>query len=293
MTKLAFFGTGPVAAKSLESLVKKFQIEFVITKKMPAHFRGAAPVEGLAKAHNLPVLFANARTELDKIIADNKPQSRLGVVVDYGVIISEKTINYFPLGIINSHFSRLPQWRGADPISFAILSGQKSTGVSLMLIAPELDTGKLIAQRSLKIANQDTTPSLTDKLINLSNKLLIEYIPKYINGQIKPRRQPHVERDASYSRKLTKADGQLDPAAMTATECERKIRAFLGYPKTRLAFHGQETIVTKAQALKNYAGDNWPDVIKCANNTYLQIQELVNPKSGKQMKTADYLRGLR
>jgi methionyl-tRNA formyltransferase len=85
----------------------------------------------------------------------------------------------------------------------------------------------------------------------------------------------------------------MNAKTMTATENKRKIRAFLGWPKTRLNFHNQEVIVTKAKVLVSYAGDDWPDVTRCSNETYLQIIELINPRSGKKMKTADYLRGLR
>jgi len=290
-SQIVFLGTGPVAAESLESLIENFDIEFVITKARK-HARDSAPVEDLAAQHNLPIKFASTKDELNNLFIETQIQSRLGIVVDYGVIISQQVIDTFPLGIINSHFSLLPEWRGADPITFAILGGQKKTGVSLMLIDPTLDTGKIIVQKSLPIAPDDTTPTLTNKLVELSNQLLAEYIPLYMDDQAKPRRQSHPDR-ATYSRLITKADGHLDPTTMTADECERRIRAFTGWPKTRLAFLDQEVIITKAKVLPDFAGDNWPDVVPCANNTFLQIVELVNPKSGRTMKTADYLRGIK
>jgi methionyl-tRNA formyltransferase len=294
MIKLVFLGTGPVAAKSLESLATDFEIEFVITKKMPKSFRGVAPVEEFARARGLPTLFANDKAELNEIIEVNSPTSRLGVVVDYGVIIAKEVIDYFPLGIVNSHFSRLPEWRGADPISFSILSGQPSTAVSLMLVEPELDTGKIITQKSLRIAPDDDINTLTEKLVTLSNKLLAEYLPLYLDGKVKPRRQSHVERDVSYSRKLTKEDGILDPKDLTASECERRVRAFLGFPKTRLTLrNGTTIIVTKAKVLDYNPGDAWPDIIACKDATTLQILELVSPRSGKNMRFSDYLNGLK
>ncbi|MDR0957456.1 MAG: methionyl-tRNA formyltransferase [Candidatus Nomurabacteria bacterium] len=290
MNKIVFLGAGPVAAESLKSLVQNFEIELVITKSRK-HARDAAPVEDFATEQKLPMKFASNRAELDDLIADKNFASRVAVIVDYGVIVSQKVIDKFPLGIINSHFSLLPEWRGADPISFAILSGQTVTGVSLMIIEPTLDTGKLIAQKTLDVAPDDTTPTLTDKLVALSNNMLAEFLPQYVDGKITPFEQQNPE-SATYSRKLTKADGNLDPATMTATECEHKIRAFIEFPRTRLNFHNKETIVTAAQVLNGFAGDDWPDVIKCADDTFLQIKELINPKSGKKMKTADYLRGL-
>jgi methionyl-tRNA formyltransferase len=294
MIRLVFMGTGPVAARSLESLAAgNFGVELVVTKRMPEHFRGVAPVEALARRLGLEIVFANSRAELDEAILGRGLESRLGVVVDYGVILSEEVIRHFPLGIVNSHFSRLPQWRGADPISFAILSGQKSTAVSLMLVEPELDTGKIIVQRSVGIGKGETTPSLTEKLVELSNRLLAEYIPKYVEGKVRVRAQAHVERDVSYSRKLTKEDGDLDTTVLTATECERRIRAFIEWPKSRLVFRGRPTIILKAKVLEYNPGENWPDVVGCAEGTALQILEVVNPKSGKAMGVRDYLNGLR
>ena len=289
--KIVFFGTGPVAAGSLESLVEDFEIEFVVTKARK-HSRDSAPVEDLAVKHGLSLQFANDKAELDELIATVEISSKVGVIVDYGVIVSQKVINAFLLGIVNSHFSLLPEWRGADPITFAILSGQPTTGVSLMLIEPTLDTGKIIVAQPLPIAPDDTTPTLTDKLVGLSNAMLREYLPQYIDGKITPRAQENPE-NATYSRKLVKSDGDLDPATMTATECERRVRAFIGFPRTRLQFMDQETIVTGAKILPGYDGESWSDVIECADNTFMQITEIINPKSGKKMRVADYLRGLK
>jgi methionyl-tRNA formyltransferase len=160
------------------------------------------------------------------------------------VIVSQTTIDSFPLGILNAHFSLLPRWRGADPISFSILAGDEKTGVSLMLIEPSLDTGKLIVQKSLAIDKDDTTPSLTEKLIGLSNELLVTYIPLHIDGKTKPRQQPHPDR-VTFSRKLTKADGVIDWNKPAATiECE--IRAYIEWPKSHTQLAGKEVIITKA-----------------------------------------------
>src|SRR5438045_3687175 len=137
---IAFFGSGPVAADSLIFLAEYFEIEVVVTKPVPAHHKVKAPVEEVARAKNLKLLFANNRSGLDKLIQEKPFKSELGIIVDFGVIVSQKVIDAFKLGIINSHFSLLPRWRGADPITFAILEGDAKTGVSLMLIDEQLDT---------------------------------------------------------------------------------------------------------------------------------------------------------
>lgn len=281
---IIFFGSGPVASDSLKALAKYFDIEAVITKPKPPHHRGIAPVEELSQKLSLRLYFANSKSEIEKIFTKGF-HSRLGVVVDFGVIISEKIINYFDLGIINSHFSLLPEWRGADPITYSILSGQSKTGVSLMLIEPTLDTGKLIAQKTIQIEANETTMSLTAKLINLSNDMLANYLPKYINGDIKKRAQPHPNR-ATYSKKITKSDGLID-WTKPAVQIEREIRAYSGWPKSYVKLFDKNIIVTKAHVEKSAINDL---AIKCGDNNYLSIDELIAP-SGRKMSATDFLNG--
>ena len=92
--------------------------------------------------------------------------SPYAILIDFGIIVSRQVIDYFPLGIINSHFSLLPHLRGADPITRAIANGDPKTGVSLMLIDEGMDTGKLLTSRVLPIEPTDTTPSLTHNLFS-------------------------------------------------------------------------------------------------------------------------------
>lgn len=282
---IVFFGSGPVAAASLAGIADAFEIEAVVTKAIPPHHKGVAPVEELAKSLGLPLLFASTRQELDELIERHSFTSTTGVIVDYGVIVSQKVINSFPLGIVNSHFSLLPEWRGADPITFSILSGQPKTGVSLMVIEPSLDTGKLITSKVMPISPDDTTPSLTDKLVDLSNRLLREFLPRYMNGEIAPRNQPHPDR-ATYSRKLTKQDGVLD-FSKPAVELEREIRAFTGWPKSRTTLFGHDVIVLKAHVStkKQTALD-----IESGDGTFLSIDELISP-SGRKMDAKSFLNG--
>lgn len=280
-----FFGSGPVAAASLRLLAQDFDFEAVITKPRPAQHRGEVPVLTAAEELRLPVFTAANNQELDQLF-DTKPvSSQLAILIDFGIIVSQKVIDYFPLGVINSHFSILPQWRGADPISFAVLSGQKSTGVSLMLIDKGLDTGKILVQKNLLITSGDTTPSLTAKLVNLSNTLLHRYLPLYLAGKVKPRSQPHPDR-ATYSRKLAKEDGLIDwnkPAA----KIEREVRAYAGWPKSQAKIFGHDVIITKARVAKD-ATDG--DLVLQCQPGWLEIEELTAP-SGKTISGAEFLRG--
>ncbi len=251
---MVFFGSGPVAAESLRLLAENFNIEVVVTKPKPTHHRGNFPVLDLVKQLNLPVKTVTNKNELDELISSKPFDSKLGVIIDFGIIVSRKVIDYFPLGIVNSHFSLLPEWRGADPITFSILSGQPKTGVSLMLIDEGLDTGKLLTYKTLPIEPMDTTQSLTDRLIKLSDKLLQDYLPKYVIGSIKPKNQPHPDR-ATYSRKLTKEDGIID-WNKSAQQIEREIRAYIEWPKSRTKIADKEIIITKAHALPTNIPNN-------------------------------------
>ena len=283
---LVFFGSGPVAAQSLRLLAKEFDIEAVVTK--PTTLEEMSSIDKKAKIHAV-----GNKKELDELMAACPFMSKVAVLIDFGIIVSQEVIDYFPKGIINSHFSLLPQWRGADPITFAILSGQTKTGVSLMLINAGMDTGQLIRQQSLPIDAKATTPSLTIQLIELSHKLLAENLPAYLEGSLKARQQPHPDR-ATYSRKLTKEDGILD-FKKSAPVLEREIRAFQEWPKSRTNLAGVDVIITKASVTDNIGPAGLPTVknkqliINCAEDALL-IEEL-KPAGKPAMSAQAFLAG--
>lgn len=245
-TKLStvFFGSGPVALKSLQLLVKNFDLEAIITKP--------ATEEVMQQAFpNTRVFTAKRRADLDTLCAEQKFQSKFGIVIDFGVIIDQDAIDSFPLGIINSHFSLLPEWRGVDPITFAVLSGQKETGVSLMRVVRAWDEGPLLAQAPFTIPAGMTTPQLTDALIQISDVLLKEIVPIYFNGDIEPLDQllsTIGPKEASYSRKITREDGAID-WTKPAEVLEREIRAYIDWPHSYTVLAGKETIITSAQVV--------------------------------------------
>lgn len=245
---VVFFGSGPVAAKSLRLLNEHRQIEAVITKSKASHHRGSVPVLETATELKIPVIEVGSKSELDEKLKNSNLQSKLGILIDFGIIVSNNVINYFPLGIINSHFSLLPEWRGADPITFAVLSGQKVTGVSLMLLVEKMDEGPLLAQANLDIDNTITTPILTDKLIHISDMLLKKNIDKYMNGTLITKPQD-AKVKATYSYKLAKENGIVD-TSKTAIQIDREIRAYQGWPGSKFTFGNLETTITKAHVLE-------------------------------------------
>lgn len=284
---VVFFGSGPVAARSLALLADNATIEAVITKPKPAHHKETPPVQQVATALNLPLMAVASRKELDSTLQNSQLKSHLGILIDFGIIVSQYATQYFPLGIVNSHFSLLPLWRGADPITFSLLSGQTQTGVSLMLLSERMDEGPLLAQRQYKLTPTITGPELTEALIRLSHELLIQTLPKYIIGAIQPYPQDaHIQ--PSYSRKLVKADGKLN-WQKPAEELEREVRAFLEWPKSFTTLGRTAVIVTKAAVSKQKlaCGELAIDhnrLLVGTQTTALDILEL--KPSGKQSMTA-------
>lgn len=237
---VVFMGSGPVAAESLELLLKHTQVEAVVTKPTTLW-------EMAAVADEIPLHTVSNRAELDQLVDTQKFTSHAGVLIDFGIIVSQHAIDTFPLGIVNSHFSVLPEWRGADPITFAILSGQSVTGVSLMLLVEKMDEGPIIGYGEQQLSGTETTPVLTEQLIKLSDALLRDLLPRYMSGNTKPGKQELSGRTVSYSRKLTKEDGALD-FTKPAEILEREIRAFIGWPKSRTTIGGKDVIITAAHA---------------------------------------------
>ena len=141
---LVFFGSGPVAAESLRLLSDDFIIEAVITKP-------TTRTEMSESSPNTPLFTVEDKASLDKLFNEHKFSSKLGVLIDFGIIISQQVIDFFPYGIVNSHFSLLPALRGADPISFAILEGKEKTGVSLMLLVQAMDEGPILLMHDLAL----------------------------------------------------------------------------------------------------------------------------------------------
>lgn len=244
---IVFFGTGAVSLATLEGISDKLIIEAVITKPdltTSSGHRVSPEIKIWAEQHNIPCHQPANKAELSQLCAKTSFQSKVGLVVDYGLIIPQAAMDSFELGILNSHFSLLPRWRGADPITWAVLEGDKTTGVTVMKIDAGMDTGEIITAAELPLAPDETTSSLTDKLIELSNKLLTEYVPKYMSGSCTLTRQDDAQ--ATYSSKITKEQGAMDLHGKSATELEREVRAFLGWPGSYFDTNG--VLITVLQA---------------------------------------------
>ncbi len=291
-TSFVFFGSGPVALASLRALTAHNTIEAIITKPATEAEMNAA-VPGQA-----PVFAVENRAQLDALFASQQFHSQFAILIDFGVIVSQAVIDTFPLGIINSHFSLLPEWRGADPITFAILSGQHETGISLMLLTAGMDEGPILKQVGYAIPPTATTPELTDALVRLSNATLQAVLPDYLQHTIQPRPQIGANilgiTKPTYSRKLTKDDGLID-WHKPALQLEREIRAFISWPKSRSLLANREVIITAA-AVSKHEGKPGEIIIDgsrffvCCGEGSLEIQK-IKPAGKGEMPARAFLAG--
>jgi methionyl-tRNA formyltransferase len=291
---IVFFGSGPVAAKCLELLRSTFHVEAIVTKPSTAILMQRA-------CPSTPIHTVAKRKDLDTLVATKTFSSPCGVIIDFGIIVSNHVIESFPSGIINSHFSLLPQWRGADPITFAILSGQKTTGISIMLLNEGMDEGPLLAQAPYDIPLNVTNPDLSEALIQLSDATLKEVLPQYIAGTIIPAPQEVASllrgTAPTYSRKITKDDGKLN-WEKPAVQLEREVRAFITWPKSHTRLADREVIITKATVSDRTIGigeilaDNKRLFIGCGDGRSLEVLSL-KPAGKAEMDIAAFLAGYR
>jgi methionyl-tRNA formyltransferase len=296
--KIVFFGSGPVAAESLRLLAEYCDIEAVITKPRAEHHKGDVPVLALAKQFDLPIFTVTNKATLNELFDTRPLQSRLAVLIDFGIIVSQQVIDYFPLGIINSHFSLLPEWRGADPITFSILSGQTRTGVSLMLLTAGMDEGPLLSQATYDLERNTTTPLLTQDLIELSDAQLQTILPLYVEGRIQMVSQSEASisevQEPTYSRKLTKEDGLLD-WRKPAIVLEREIRAFIEWPKSRAQFGSLDAVITASHVIDAEGSTGQTAIVNKHPVVYCGQQALaidrIKPAGKKEMTGEAFLAG--
>lgn len=290
MQSIVFIGSGPVAAESLRQLLQYFIIEAVITKTSTY-----AEMAGITES---PTYSVSTKSELDELFTNTKFISACAVLIDFGIIVSQNVIDYFPKGIINSHFSLLPEWRGADPITFSILSGQDQTGVSLMLLTAGMDEGPLLAQTIYNIAPNEITTTLTENLVDISSRSLGSILPLWIDDKINPapqEAQSLYSGEATYSRKLTKADGFIN-WEKSATQIEREVRAFIEWPKSKAQINGLDVVITSTEVVKQQiepCGKFWVEnkqlFVSCGTDC-LEILSL-KPAGKKEMPAKAFLTG--
>jgi methionyl-tRNA formyltransferase len=211
--RVLFMGTSPFAVPSLKILLAKGEnIVGVFTQPDKPQGRGlkikVSPIKGAALENYLP-LFQPVKINRDESVEIIKSLSPdLIVVAAFGQIISQRILDIPRFGSINVHASLLPKYRGAAPINWVIIQGEKETGVTTMLMDKGLDTGNILLQRKLEIFPEENAGELHDRLAFLGAEVLRETVERLKQGGLIPCRQE--ESEASYAPPLKKEDGVID-----------------------------------------------------------------------------------
>lgn len=253
------------------------------------------PVKEFALAHNLTVeqpakiKTAESKAKFASYNAD------VAVVVAYGRILPAEYLSAPTHGCVNVHFSLLPKYRGAAPANWAIVNGERESGVSTMFIEEELDSGPILLQRATEIAAKETAPELLTRLASIGAELLSETLGRL--NELTPQLQDDTK--ATFAPLLTKADGLID-WSKTANEIERTVRGFQPWPNAYSSHKGKRLIVWRSEVAEVESangregqviaahGDDL--IVQCGSNTALRLSE-VQPEAKRRMTVRDFLNG--
>ncbi|MBI2636205.1 methionyl-tRNA formyltransferase [Candidatus Peregrinibacteria bacterium] len=285
-TTVWFLGTSSFAVPSLEAFFadSSFYIDLVITQ--PDRQAGRkreiipSPVKITAEKHGVKILQP---ANINSHFHDSRNPAPLPdylAVVSYGQILSQEILDIPRIAPVNLHASLLPRWRGASPMQHALLAGDSETGVTVQIMAKELDAGPILAQEKVAIESRETFETLHNKLAAIGARLLIATLKSPLNpiGQDQSR--------ATICRTFQRANGFADPISMTAEEIDRKARALNPWPGVTVVLNGQ-SVKLLATSLEP-ANDSAP--LACANGTVLRLVA-VQPAGGKAMTGGAWARG--
>lgn len=250
MARIVFMGTPEFAVPVLDALTRTtHRIVGVYTRPDQPAGRGkqlrTSPVKQLAEKHGLPVFQPPTLRKPEFIAPLRELAPDVIIVAAYGLILPPDVLAIPPRGCVNTHASLLPRYRGAAPITAAILAGDQETGITLMQMDAGLDTGAILAQRAIPIADSDTTGTLTPKLAELATALMIETLPRILGGEIVP--QPQDDSRATLCKTIRKEAGLID-WTLPAIEIERRVRAFNPWPSAFTFWNNMQLKVLHAQA---------------------------------------------
>ncbi|MGC8744293.1 MAG: methionyl-tRNA formyltransferase [Verrucomicrobiia bacterium] len=302
--KTIFMGTAAFAVPSLEALINCHFIDLVAVVTQPDRAAGRSlkiqpsAVKQAALNYNIPILQpAKAKDEsfLNQLA---EIQPNLIVVAAYGQILPRAILDLPPFGCLNVHASLLPKYRGAAPIQWAIINGETETGVTIMKIDEGMDTGDILTQRSTPIDQEETAETLHNRLAQIGSELLIETIPPYIDGKIKP--TPQDNSKATYAPKITKEHGHID-WSLPASAIFNRIRAFIPWPGAYTFLEeGDKKQMLKIweAAIENKSGNQPGTILEVKKDSFTvccgtgSIKVLaVQPENSRVMKTGEYLAG--
>ncbi|HBR56384.1 MAG TPA: methionyl-tRNA formyltransferase [Blastocatellia bacterium] len=302
--KIVFMGTPQAAVSSLARLLADgHTVTAVYTQPDRPSGRGKkivySPVKEFALKNHLPVFQPEKIRNPEVIKTVCSHQADISVVVAYGRILPLAILNAFPLGAINLHFSLLPKYRGAAPVNWAIVNGDKVTGVTTMKMDEGLDTGDILLQKTVEIGADETAVELTMRLAETGACLLSETLAKI--NELTPSRQD--EKSATFAPILSKADGRIG-WSMDAGEIAARIRGFQPFPMAYGDFRGSRLTLWKAAKVESEAGfalssagniasvEKKRLIVQCGNITFLRIDEL-QIEGKRRITAAEFINGMR
>ena len=299
--RVLFYGSPDFAVPTLRALIDSpYRPVAVVTQPDARAGRGRSlrppPVKELAAEHGIPALQPSRLRDRAAIaqIASLKPD--LQIVAAYGQIIPVEILDLPKHGTLNVHASLLPRWRGASPISAAILHGDSETGVTIMLVDETEDTGDILRQRATPIPPTEHAGQLSDRLAEMGAELLLETIPDWLEGEIDPVGQDSEQ--ASRARRVQKRQGRID-WSQPAEQIARHVRAYTPWPAATTTLGKTAIRITRATSLETGSSEE-PGVIVEAGRTIkvttgsgvLEIQRL--QRAGKrELSAEEFSRGSR
>ncbi|MEK7576521.1 MAG: methionyl-tRNA formyltransferase [Patescibacteria group bacterium] len=299
---ILFFGTPEFASPSLSALVENgYKIVGIVT--MPDEPAGRnqtltpPPIKILAESLGLPI-FQPKKLEKEMWL-NSMPEADIFVLVAYGKILPSWLLELPRFGTINIHPSLLPKFRGPSPIQNALLAGEKTTGVSIMLMDKDIDHGPILALQQIPIDNTDTIISLSEKLAYIGAKILCQTIPEWTSHSLKPIAQDHSK--ATFTKIIKKEDGHIN-WSREAKQIINQLRAFAIWPKcwTILENNSQKTriIILNAHTTTRQSHTVTPGTsiintneFLIATNDYFIAIDKLQPENKKEMSASAFLQG--
>ena len=292
----AFLGTPAAAVSSLAALSDVIDVSVVITQPDAPQGRSQRvtppPVKVAAVEWGFAVAQPSTAKELADVLSDVAPT--VGLVVAYGRLLDPSVLAIPYRGFVNVHFSLLPRWRGPAPVERAILAGDESTGVSLMLIDEGMDTGPVLARVETPIGLSETGGSLTARLAHLGAEMVDEVLPAFLRGEV--RGAPQIASAATHAARLVKSEAQVHPA-MTIDVFTRSVRAYNPRPGAwmmvegeRIKVHESAVVSTGVESGQIAADAEGRAVLGCVDGSIELVT--VQPPGKRAMTGSDWLRGL-
>jgi len=295
--RVVFFGTPEFAVPALEAVAARFDVALVIAQPDRPKGRGRAlaapPVKTAALALGIPVLQVESPNVPSPLYALRAIRPDLFVVVAYGAILSSELLLVPKLGAINLHGSILPRYRGASPIQAALLDGLPETGATTMWMDEGLDTGDMIATRTLPIGPEETAGELSARLATMGAALLADTLAQVEAGSAS--RTPQPSEGATVTKKIRKDDGRLD-FTQPAQRVHDRARAMTPWPGALASFAGEtlrfaRTRIAEGTGAPGAVLSTAPLIVACGEGA-LEVVRVV-PAGKAEMDASDWWRGLR